>query len=452
MGKDKTVKNGDRLGLSLKKLQIVMIFVTAVVSIALLYYTFLSYRNYRVLSAASEGFADLHTKAEGLKEASDYLTVMVLRFTDNGELQYLNDYFEEVNVTKRRDKALAEIAKYPECAGALEKFQQAMNGSNRLMETEFYVLKLVIDANGYTDIPEELRKIRLKEEDADLPKEEKMALARKMLFEENYYSLKGIIIENMDEGQAEIDRLAEISKDYLENRYQHNTRITRTLIIAQVIIYLIVMIITMHLGITPILKAVKNIQENRKIDDLGSMEFRFLAKAYNKMYEDNQASINQLNYKATHDELTGVYNRAGYYKILPEIDVKNTCFIIVDVDNFKKFNDTMGHEVGDLVLKRVAVTLEKTFKPTDHVCRIGGDEFAIILKNIERSRMPFITEKLDSLKEELSKPGEKEPPITLSIGISHGYYAESTDELFEQADKALYVTKEKGKNGYSVYK
>ena len=452
MGKDKTVRPQKGGGLSLKKLQIVMIFVTAVVSIALLYYTFISYRNYKILSAASQVFADLHASADGLKKASDYLTVMVLRFTDNGDLEYLNGYFEELNVTKRRERALEEIAKYPDCAEALKMFQKAMDDSNELTETEFYVMKLVIDAMGYTEGPEKLLKLKLKEEDAKLAKDEKMALARKMLFEEGYYTLKGSISDNIDKGQAEIDRQAEISKKYLEDMYQKDMKITRSLIVAQVVLFLIVMVMTMHLGITPLLRAVKDIQENRTIGATGSQEFRYLAKAYNKMYEANRASIDKLNYKATHDELTEVLNRAGYEKILPEIDVKSTCFIIADVDNFKKFNDTLGHEVGDMVLKRVARTLQDNFKPIDYVCRIGGDEFAIIVRNIEYNRLPVIFEKLEKIKKDLEKDAEKEPSVTLSIGISHGHYAKSTDELFEQADKALYVTKGKGKNGYSVYK
>ena len=107
----------------------------------------------------------------------------------------------------------------------------------------------------------------------------------------------------------------------------------------------------------------------------GSYEFRYLAKTYNKMYEAFKQSIENLNYEASHDSLTGVYNRAGYDVVKQSLDLKSTAVLIIDADNFKKINDMYGHLVGDQVLKKIEDALRAAFRSEDYICRVGGDEF-----------------------------------------------------------------------------
>ena len=121
------------------------------------------------------------------------------------------------------------------------------------------------------------------------------------------------------------------------------------------------------------MNAVNRIKENSLIPEVGANEFRYLARAYNKMYEVYKKSLASLNFKASHDELTGVYNRAGYDLLLSGLDLNSTYMILIDVDNFKSINDTYGHEIGDRVLIKLADVIKSHFRSEDNICRIVGD-------------------------------------------------------------------------------
>jgi hypothetical protein len=98
---------------------------------------------------------------------------------------------------------------------------------------------------------------------------------------------------------------------------------------AAALVYLALMI--SRLGIKPVLRANECIKDNRKIPEAGTKEFRSLASAYNRMFELYENSTERLNFKAYHDELTGVYNRAGYESIVTGIDLKSTYMLLFDL-------------------------------------------------------------------------------------------------------------------------
>ena len=126
--------------------------------------------------------------------------------------------------------------------------------------------------------------------------------------------------------------------------------------------------------------------------------------------------------------------------------------ILIDVDDFKTINDTRGHDVGDHMLIRVAQTLSKHFRVEDHVCRIGGDEFAVLMVNAGDYQKKLIELKLSQINAELAVIDEMRCCTSLSIGIAHGSQADDVTSLFKHADTALYETKERGKRGYTFYK
>ena len=124
--------------------------------------------------------------------------------------------------------------------------------------------------------------------------------------------------------------------------------------------------------------------------------------------------------------------------------------LIVDVDKFKLVNDGYGHEMGDRVLKRVAKLLETSFRSTDYPARIGGDEFAVILTDISPDMESMITEKIRSINDALLHPADDLPAVSLSVGGAFSA-AGFADELYNQADTALYHVKEQGRCNCSFY-
>ena len=208
---------------------------------------------------------------------------------------------------------------------------------------------------------------------------------------------------------------------------------------------------TTRLAINPVLNAVNQIKSDSPISETGSKEFRYLASAYNKMYVKNKSSLEQLNFKASHDELTGAYNRAGYDYLLSNIDL-NTCYMMLfDVDNFKSINDTYGHETGDNALIKLVNTLKHVFRDDDCICRIGGDEFVVFMVHSSGMNHRLIESKIEQINSELEDTSDELPPISISVGIVNGKDITDTSHIFEKIDEAMYESKTKGKHTYTFY-
>jgi diguanylate cyclase (GGDEF)-like protein len=159
---------------------------------------------------------------------------------------------------------------------------------------------------------------------------------------------------------------------------------------------------------------------------------------------------------ATHDALTGVYSRREIYEVLERekalFDRSQAPFslCILDLDDFKKINDTYGHQAGDQVLKSFAELVKKNIRSADYVGRYGGDEFFVIFVNFDCARSDddcANINRLLSMARQLRFPEISESiNLTVSAGVAVYRIGESIDSLVGRADKALYSAKAKGKN------
>ena len=120
------------------------------------------------------------------------------------------------------------------------------------------------------------------------------------------------------------------------------------------------------------------------------------------------------------------------------------------MDVFKQINDTCGHDTGDRILKRVAALLHTTFRSTDYVCRIGGDEFAVIMVDMSRELYYTITDKIAEINGLLAVPEDGLPAVSLSAGVAFSDENGFCGSLFRAADSALYTAKAHGRCGCSV--
>ena len=125
--------------------------------------------------------------------------------------------------------------------------------------------------------------------------------------------------------------------------------------------------------------------------------------------------------------------------------------LIIDVDYFKKVNDTYGHAVGDRVLKRVAEILQRSFRSVDIICRIGGDEFVVVMTRANSSMRQLVLNKIQWANELLQHPKDDLPPVSLSVGVAFSDRKDPQGDIFTDADTALYRVKEAGRNGCAIY-
>lgn len=166
--------------------------------------------------------------------------------------------------------------------------------------------------------------------------------------------------------------------------------------------------------------------------------------------EKNEQAI--IQFKIEHDALTGVLNRNAYdkyTKILENSDMA-IAYILLDVDKFKQINDTYGHGMGDSVLQSLARYLRKEFRLSDHIIRMGGDEFCVIMTGIEDKDVQMLVDKIYAINQSLKNPHGNIPKVSISAGIafSHQGFDKS---LYKKADLALYHTKNTTRDGYTIY-
>ena len=190
------------------------------------------------------------------------------------------------------------------------------------------------------------------------------------------------------------------------------------------------------------------LQRHGVIDDRGR-----IVGSYLTIRDDTevQKNLQRETYNAHHDQLTKILNRAGYDSAMENIDLPTCFLLLIDLDYFKDANDKYGHIAGDKVLIRVAETIKKNFREEDYVCRIGGDEFAVIIPNVKEDITKDIHRRVDQINDDLSTPYGGLPCITMSAGGAYGKDAENAYELYNNADHAMYKTKFGGKHGFSLY-
>ncbi|WP_207643858.1 sensor domain-containing protein [Defluviitalea phaphyphila] len=173
---------------------------------------------------------------------------------------------------------------------------------------------------------------------------------------------------------------------------------------------------------------------------------------------DRKYAEEKIKYMAYHDVLTELPNRIHFnnqfIKILSEVKQKNQkmAVLFIDLDKFKNINDTLGHNMGDLLLKQAANRLKKSLRETDFICRIGGDEFIILLKDITKEHVKKLAQRIVNTFKDPFILNKHILFVTPSIGIS--IYPDNgidIETLIKNADDAMYLAKKKGKNNYQFF-
>ena len=177
-----------------------------------------------------------------------------------------------------------------------------------------------------------------------------------------------------------------------------------------------------------------------------------LRKAREQLQESRliKSNLSVFREKSRIDGLTGIFNRTTFVELLLD-EIKRSqildyplVLLVLDIDNFKKVNDTYGHLAGDKVLQGVGTTLKNSLRRNDIIARYGGEEFAVLIPHAPLDEATQVAEKIRVALAALVVPDA--PRVTVSIGCTAYIPDESSEDFFKRADDALYAAKKAGKD------
>ena len=202
---------------------------------------------------------------------------------------------------------------------------------------------------------------------------------------------------------------------------------------------LVFLLVGLIIGVLFVLPTIRN--QMRKEDKLQTLTESLSARSVT------------LEHEALTDGLTGMHNRRYFDDAMSEyLDqfrkiAKPIGLMILDLDHFKKVNDTYGHDVGDEVLRQIARCLQEFTRYHDVVARLGGEEFAVVAPNMSRESLFKLADRIRHAISSLNiKSGNVTLRVTMSIGLAIWDHKETADELYKRADMQLYQAKRTGRN------
>lgn len=439
---DETTENKKR-GLRLRWLNAFMVILTLLITLLMFFSIYSTIGSYRSMRSSTENYIKWQHSAYDMQLASDYLTEQVRCFAVTGDIEHLLNYFNEADVVCRRERALASLKDGFDGTEVYSRLENAMLQSVKLMDREYYSMRLTVSAFGFplSEIPAAVQKVVLTSRDASLSADEQRELARSMVFDAEYHRQKDAINDSMESCLQALVEDTDTRQRETSDRLHDMLFIQQVLISAMLVIVLSMVILTSVLIIRPLTSAVSHVREDRKLPVNGSYEFRFLANTYNKMYNTNRAHKEQLIYETMHDPLTDLYNRRAYDIFMESTQRVGSALLLIDIDKFKSINDSLGHDAGDRVLKTAAAVLKANFRSEDYICRIGGDEFAIIMLHAGPEIASLISDKIRVINRRLASSLNGSLPVSVSAGVAFGSDGLSAEVFFKNADTALYAAK-----------
>ena len=419
---------------------------------ALLIVSFQAAGEYREMKAITDLYVSCQENAGLVTSGSDYLTEQVRMFTFTLKPEYMDNYFHEINVDRRRDMALEQLEGH---AGetAMGYLGKALDRSNQLTELEIYAIRLAAEGSGLTALPQEVQEVELFPGHKAMSSEEKIDLAREKVFGEEYQAKKALINDNVEAFIKDV--MSGTQYRQKTSMADLNRAMTTQLVAFSLLLLLNILIFVMIslLIVKPLKMYVRCIHEDSRMSVSGAYEFKYMALTYNDIYELGAANEMLLQHRAEHDPLTGILNQAAFdqLKNMMRLKPRPIALLLIDIDKFSQINHGYGHDAGDKVLKLVAKLLKDCFRASDYPARIDSDKFAVVMDEMSPEKQEAVCQKVRDINRRLAHPGGGLPPVSISVGgaFSPGGF---TDQLYIQAEEALRLVKETGPGGYEFHK
>lgn len=404
-----------------------------------------------------------------LEDTSDYLTEEVRRFIATGKVEYMANYWQEIDHEQRREKAIEKLSTQNLTKEEIASSNTAKETSDQLVIGETWAMRLVSESFGMkkSQMPQEVADVKLSRQQKSLSPEEKQRLAINYIFGDQYMASKQKINANLEDFQTSLTERKNQELTNAVNDTNHALEQAQLYIILVYILLILIFLILYMLVLKPFIAYSNTLLGSVKVNDslvltpAGSKEMRIFAKAFNEICCRWQAQNRHLKELNATDFLTKVANRETIYRYLHEqIQNQNSHLgiIMIDIDSFKAFNDAYSHQAGDKVLERIGRCLKDSISPEAGLTgRLGGEEFIIVLKAADASlinnTVTVIAENMQRLNLEHTLLPLTDTHITVSMGSflwlrSKSYTAQ---DLIHLADLALYEAKKRGRSQHILF-
>ncbi|MBR6186552.1 MAG: GGDEF domain-containing protein [Clostridia bacterium] len=367
-------------------------------------------------------------------------TYILMPVNENGEVNVgpLSTYAQELGSDRRGSQVLARFETYDVDESAVALLSSAADSANYMLEAQIHAISLVRTVyplprvTPLTSIPT----VELTEEEKAMTPEEKIALARTLVQGSVYGLNKQAVSQNVN-GCVEI-----IQQNSAVRSAQTARQVTilRSVLWGTTLSIILILIFTFSALYTQILlplgRFVKLIPEDKKLsEDKGFREVRLVASAYNGVLERRNALDEILRSAAETDALTSLPNRYRFEQYLLEAEDSgySVAAFLFDVNYLKRTNDTEGHLAGDKLIRMAAECISSCFG--ENCFRIGGDEFAAIVKNCTPDSILKTVDQFEKI--------EKDENVSISLGYAYTEEIGNTSfkRLLDEADKNMYAQK-----------
>lgn len=440
-------------GIRLRTLNTCMLLFSIILFIIVFYTTYQISEEYNKNIKFTESFLKWNEAERTVSTGTTYLTDQARLYVQTHDKIYADNFFRELFENDKRNDALIFLSSHEQHAESGQDecyLKNALDLSNALGTRETYAIRLVAEATGanMSEFNQLVLQTRLSGRHRTLSPEEKLALARTLVFGTEYQKTKQEIAKQLNlflnnsvsffhkQQLAQSKRLGDVLAEQ------------RISLFALFFINILIFTMIIMLIIKPLQIYLHCIKNDKMLEMVGAYEFKHLAFTYNDIFALKEHHEKVIMYRAEHDHLTGLYNRDAFDSIKEMLKKSylGVGILLIDVDYFKSINDTYGHAVGDKALCRIASLLKEHFRSDDYCIRFGGDEFAVIVTGKICENKNIIKNKITQINNELQNPPADLPKLSVSVGVAFSKTG-FNNELMEQADIALYKVKEAGRCG-----
>lgn len=454
------------MNIPIKKFFAIITFILSLIGLSIMYLV-LILNDYSVkLKSAEYNRYIMFKKADELRQSSDDLSRLANKYVITSNISYKEDYYTALAIRNGKAKRPLEYSgvywdlskelreknhplgkrislktqmkQLPYIEYELDRLKISENQSNNLVNLEIEAFNamngLFKDTKGkYT-----------------IKGNPNQKLAISLINSLEYDSIKEKIMLPIDELLKSINSRTTIST----NKYHKKIKNTFNSIFILMTLGIVLLVCSIILIIKKILIPISSLSNNISNYKTGNTHIN------EKIYYDDEIGImtkHLFNVEKISliDYLTKLNNRKSYTenieKLITNYRRYKTPFSILtyDIDNFKQINDKYGHRIGDAVLIEMSKLIKSHIRDSDHIFRIGGEEFIILLNNTQIDKAKLVAEKIRYSVEHNLKT-IKDKTITISIGLTEVKENDTEDSIFQRADKYLYMSKNSGKNKTTV--